>query len=45
MQNYGWEILPVCHYPGKFRDQRHCDNGDVFNISHNLTRLHFQRVI
>ena len=33
---YGWELLVVCHNPGKFGDHRHCDNGiNVFNLLHD----------
>ena len=33
----GCELLEVHHHPNKFCDPKHCDSGDVFNLSHDLS--------
>ena len=36
----GWEFLIVCHHPSTFGGQRHCGSGDMFLISHVISKDH-----
>ena len=29
MQIYGWELLKICQYLGKFSEHKYCDTEDV----------------
>ena len=39
-QIYASELFAVRHRPDKFCDHRHCDNGDAFNLTRDITWLH-----
>ena len=37
MNIYRWELLTVCHHPGKCCEHRHCDSGDIVFLNYHVT--------
>ena len=34
---YRWELLTVCHHPGKSCEPIHCDSGDIVFLTCHVT--------